>query len=447
MHKKALLLCTLLFYITTASALTMEQALVSAYNHNEDLKISRTEFLTEIESFPRALAGFMPHISANFSSTNSRISERGSNQPNSDSKVFAKSITLDQPIFDGWSSVAELKSAQSSVLASRSGYYAKEQDTFLKIINTYLDCVETKEKYEISKVSVASNKTQLKSVEVRLKLGESTKTELASAREGFATAEANEAFAYANYETAKANFDQVFGIEAVNVQMPELPSGLPESLEFLKEKAASMNPSIDSARNKVKASKAAEYASQGVLLPKASFQIKSSRTKYNPKNQLSSDATETNSTLSVTVPILAKGGIEYSDIRRAKYQLRQNVMNLDSIMKQVKSRVKSNWSEFNAAKLRVVATAQAVSAAEIAYAGTTQEKKLGTKTVIDVLRAEEKLHKALESKVEARKALVLSAYKIKSLIGELTAKSMKLDVDYFDPNFEFKKAKLKIIGY
>ena len=418
-------------------------------NNNEELKIIRTEFMSEIEQFPRALSSFMPRVSADFASTNAKFSNRGFGAPNTDNVVHAKSITVSQPIFDGWSSVAELKSAQSSFRASRSSYYAKEQDIFLKLINTYLECVETKEKYSISKVSVESNKTQLKSVQVRLKLGESTKTELASAKEGVATAEANEALAFSNYETAKANFYQSFGIEAANVEMPSLPSNIPNSLTLLEEKAMFMNHSINSASNKAKSSKATEYAYQGSLLPKASFQIKSSRRKYNKQdiNNNNINYTEVDSAISVTVPILAKGGVEYSDIRRAKYQTRKDIMSFDNIIKKVKANARSYWSEFNASKLRIEATTQAVTAAEIAYMGVMQERKLGNKTIIDVLRAEEKLHKSLENKVEAKKALVLSAYKIKSLMGELTAKSMKLKIDNFDPNHEFKKTKMKIIGY
>jgi len=57
------------------------------------------------------------------------------------------------------------------------------------------------------------------------------------------------------------------------------------------------------------------------------------------------------------------------------------------------------------------------------------------------------LNKAREGRVESRKAMILAAYQIKSLIGELTAKSMHLKVDYFNPEAEFKKIKMKIVGF
>ena len=127
------LFCIVTLHIASVSAITMDRALVSAYNNNEELKIIRTEFMSEIEQFPRALSSFMPRVSADFVSTNAKFSNRGFGAPNTDNVVHTKSITVSQPIFDGWSSVAELKSAQSSFRASRSSYYAKEQDIFLKL--------------------------------------------------------------------------------------------------------------------------------------------------------------------------------------------------------------------------------------------------------------------------------------------------------------------------
>ncbi len=452
--RKILLSSILAIYSANASAVTMEEALTSGYNHNEELKGIRTDFLTEIEAFPRALAGFMPKIAAGISSVDSKVTKKSGLQPTPDTTSinntrYTQSLSIEQPIFDGWSSVAELKSAQSAFRAARGDYYAKEQESFLKEINAYLGCVEAREKYDISKISVKSNKTQLDAMKEKFKLGESTETEVASAREGLATAEAHQALSYANYEFAKANFYQVFGVEAIDVKMPVVPINLPTSLEMLTERAIAINPSIESATHRTKSLKAGENIPKGRLLPRASFRLEHGRTYYNPQDIRANDFNNQSSTatLSVTVPILERGGIEYSDVRRAKYQTRKSVIALDSTIKQIKANCKGRWAELNAAKVRIAATDQAVKAAEVAYDGMIQEEMLGSKTIVDVLRTEERLNKAREGRVESRKAMILAAYQIKSLVGELTAKSMHLKVDYFNPEAEFKKVKMKIVGF
>jgi outer membrane protein len=437
-------------------ALELNEALKSGYNNDEKLKIIRSDFLNEVEQFPRALAGFMPKISAGFDATDSKVT-RKSNLPvgssgdttSTDNSRYSKTLSLDQSIFNGGSSVAELKAAQSAFRASKGDYYAKEQNIFLEEITNYLNCVEATEKYNISKISVKSNRTQLEAVKEKFKLGESTETEVASAESGLANAQANQSIAYANFEAAKAEFTKVFALEAIGIQMPELATNLPNSLEELVEIAIAANPSVISSQHSTKASKAGEYAAEGALLPQVSFKIQSGNTNYSPEDSARQNYNynSVTSTLSVNVPILSKGGVEYSDIRRAKYKTRKAVLQLDAQIKQIKSQCKASWEKFNAAKTRIAATSQGVKSGEIAYEGMLQEEMLGSKTIIDVIMSEEKLSKAREARVEAQRELILASYNIKSLMGELTAEKMKLPVEYFNPDQEFKKLKLRIVGF
>ena len=435
-------------------ALELNEALKSGYNNDEKLKIIRSDFLNEVEQFPRALAGFMPKISAGFDAIDSKVTRKsniaaGLDNTSTDNSRYSKTLSLDQSIFNGGSSVAELKAAQSAFRASKGDYYAKEQNIFLEEITNYLNCVEATEKYNISKISVKSNRTQLEAVKEKFKLGESTETEVASAESGLANAQANQSIAYANFEAAKAEFTKVFALEAIGIQMPELATNLPNSLEELVEIAIAANPSVISSQHSTKASKAGEYAAKGALLPQVSFRIQSGDTRYSPEDSLKQNYNynSVTSTLSVNVPILSKGGVEYSDIRRAKYKTRKAVLQLDAQIKQIKSQCKASWERFNAAKTRIAATSQGVKSGEIAYEGMLQEEMLGSKTIIDVIMSEEKLSKAREARVEAQKELVLASYNIKSLMGELTAEKMKLPVEYFNPDQEFKKLKLRIVGF
>lgn len=458
MHK-IFTLATVLLLTSSASAITLEEALTKAYDHHEEMKVIRTDFLNEIEQFPQALSEFLPRISADIRSSHSKVSRingRPSDVLNQKTTQLSRTVSLDQPLFNGGRSVNAMKAAQSAFRASRGGYYDKEQKIILQEIEVYLTVSETKEKYEISKASVKSNSTQLEAMKERFNLGESTDTEVSSAQAALGAAEADQAVSYANYEAAKANFYQVFGEEPVEVDMPSVFSELPKTLEELTEKALLLNPAIENARHSTFSSKASENSAKGALLPQVSFSLQYGRTGFNPQDdELSvsrgrgnnNNNKSTTSTISVNIPILAKGGAEYSEIRRAKYHTRKLAIQLDNQIKQIKSSCKANWEAYNASMQRIEATNQAVKAAEAAYNGMVQEELLGSKTIIDVLNAQDRLNNQRQSGVEARKELALAGYRIKSLIGELTAKSLKLPVEYFSPEHEFKKVKLKILGF
>ncbi|MFP3017402.1 MAG: TolC family outer membrane protein [Candidatus Tisiphia sp.] len=428
-------------------AINLSDALTSAYNNNGELQINRQIFLNEIEQFSAAFSGFMPSASYNIDSA------INTNKPNSQYTTSTKkelksqqgALVIEQPIFSGGSSVATLKAAQSAFRASRAKYYAEEQKILLNLIKTYLDCYETKEKYEISEISVKANKQQLETIEEKLKLGEATSIDLASAKAGLAKAETEKLTAYANYQATKASFIRMFGIEANDIDMPPIPDNLPTSLEDLMQRAINVNPNIDSTRHSVKSHKASELAAKAELLPKVSFKVQSGKTYYTPENPYNTNNRSTTSTLSVNIPIYSHGGSEYSRIRKAKNSTRSAAIQLDDTIKQIRASAIGSWEGFEAAKSKITATSQGVEAAQIAYDGTIQEEIVGSKTILDVLTAEEKLHSARVSKVDAHRDSILAAYQMKSLIGELTAKSLKLKVKYFIPEDEFKGLKKKLI--
>ncbi|XVN42726.1 MAG: TolC family outer membrane protein [Candidatus Rickettsia vulgarisii] len=433
----------------SAFAVDLHEALTSAYTNNNELQTIRNNFLNEIEQFPKAFADFMPRVNYNINYQDSKNKPESRLAPRVPvhSKSKQRAWIIDQPIFNGGSSVAGMKSAQSAFRASRAKYYAEEQRVLLNLIKTYLDCYEAQEKYNISEISLKTNKQQLDTVEEKLKLGEATLIDLATAKSGLATAETNKLTAYADYQAKKASFVRVFGIEAQDIGMPELPDNIPNSQENFMQRAINVNPNIDSSKHAMKSQKANELAAKAQLLPTVSLKLQFGKSFYDSQSQTLQqyNTRSTTTTLSVNVPIYSKGGAEYSQIRTAKNNTRNAVVQFDDAIRQVKAGVISSWEGFEVAKSKIIATTQAVEAAQITYDGTMQEEIVGSKTMLDVLTAEEKLYNARIAKVDAHRDAILAAYQMKLFIGELTARSLKLKVKYFTPEEEFKRLKTKLV--
>ncbi|ADE29736.1 TolC family protein [Rickettsia prowazekii] len=446
---------TTLLFTGSVIALDLEQALTEGYKNNEELKAAQIKFLNAIEQFPQAFSGFMPNVGLQINRQNSKTkyNKKYVNRLGITPRETASTqgiLTIEQSLFNGGASIAALKAAQSGFRASRSEYYAGEQKVLLNLITAYLDCVESKEKYDISESRVRTNIQQVKTVEEKLRLGEATAIDIAAARAGLAAAETNKLAAYADFQGKKANFIKVFGIEANDITMPDLPDRLPISLDEFTRKAAKFNPDINSARHNVTVTKALEMVQKGKLLPQVSVKLLSGGTNYNPQEPVIQNINNRiyTTTLSVNIPIYPEGGAQYSRIRSAKNQTRNSVVQLDSAIKQIKAGVVSVWEGFETAKSRIVAANQGVEAAQISYNGIVQEEIVGSKTILDVLDAEQKLYEAKITRVDAYKNSVLASYQMKLLTGELTAKSLKLKVKYFSPEEEFNNLKKKMfIGF
>lgn len=434
-----------------ASAITLEEALVSAYNNNDDLKLNRREFLLATEQFPQALSGFMLSVGASFETSTSRQKSKGQYSGGASStelKSIEKGIKLEQPIFNGGGSVAALKAAQSTFRSARAQYYSKEQSVFLQAIEAYVNCYVTKERLDIAETSVKSNQKQLEAMQEKLNVGESTQTELASARAALSLAETKKLTAYANFQSAKANFTKIFGVEPLDITLPEIPTSLPLTFEEFISKSMKANQDIENAKHATSTSKANENIAKSKLLPDVKFTVQSGRTYYDPEIPGSkTNSLGISSGISVNVPIIPKGGAPYSDIRQAKLATRSSAIKLDAAVKKVNADCISYWEGFNTAKYSITSSTEGVEAAQIAYDGAVQEELVGTKTILDVLTSEERLNDTKLAKVEATKQYILAAYQMKTLMGQLTAKSLHLKVNYFEPEQEFKNIKTKIIGF
>jgi outer membrane protein len=468
MMSKKFLLASLFFACAVsnvAKAVTLEESLVKAYDYHDDMKAIREDFLIEVEAFPSALAAFLPRIYAGIATSDSKTSQkdtagnvtvaRDSSGNVLDTSGIQRSLTIEQSLFNGGADLAMLKYAQSAVRSARAKYYSSEQEAILNQINAYLSLASSKEKYAISDISVTSNKKQFEATQEKMRLGEATTTEVSYAEAALATAESSKLRFYAEYVAAKNNFIRIFGIEGEGVVLPEVfPKIKFATLDELITNAMAYSPVMETSKNTLSAAKSIEYSRKAALLPSVSAKV--SQAESTPKfpgrgapsaSPRAKSSHSTEATLSMTIPILIKGGAEYSEIRKAKHNKRKAFIDLDSKTKQLEMECRTRWEEFNAVQARLNSSNKAVAAAEIAYEGTKQESALGSKTIIDVLIAEEKLNHAREQVVDAKKDLAIVIYRIKSLTGDLTAKAMKLAVQYFEPENEFKKAKLKIVGF
>src|SRR4029079_18779738 len=92
----------------------------------------------------------------------------------------------------------------------------------------------------------------------------------------------------------------------------------------------------------------------------------------------------------LTVPVY-QGGAEYATIRQAKETLTQRRIDLDTARDQAQQTLVQSWGQLDAAKAQIQATQSQVSASEIALNGVREEARVGQRTTLDVLNAQQEL--------------------------------------------------------
>ena len=147
----------------------------------------------------------------------------------------------------------------------------------------------------------------------------------------------------------------------------------------------------------------------------------------------------------ITVPIY-QGGQEYASIRQDKEKLSQAELTLDQDRDAVRRNVVQFWG-LNQASIGVIRAARAaVSANEVALAGVREEAKVGQRTTLDVLNAQQALLQARSQLVIAEHDAVVNSYSLLSAIGRLNAPTLGLAVAEYDPRGHFNQVKGKLWG-
>jgi outer membrane protein len=147
----------------------------------------------------------------------------------------------------------------------------------------------------------------------------------------------------------------------------------------------------------------------------------------------------------LTIPIY-QGGAEYAAVRQSKESLTVQELRADSARDQIRQNVVAAWG-LNEASVGVVRAARAaVSANEVALTGVREEAKVGQRTTLDVLNAQQALLQARTTLVQAEHDQVVNSYSLLSSIGRLNIPTLGLAVAEYDPRVHFDQVKSKWIG-
>ena len=104
------------------------------------------------------------------------------------------------------------------------------------------------------------------------------------------------------------------------------------------------------------------------------------------------------------------------------------------------------WEGWQTSQARIASYSDQIRAAEVALEGVTRESQVGSRTVLDVLNAEQELLTAKVNLVQAQHDETLASYQLRSTVGQLTARALDLPVQYYDPVLHYEDVRDQWFG-
>ena len=423
-----------------AAAQTLEDALVYAYQNNPALQAQRARLRAVDEEVPAALAGWRPtveiagDIGASYSRTDGMVPNAGSHT----TAPHGVGLTATAPLYQGGRVSAQVDSAENRVNAGRAQLQAVEQSILLDTVTAYMDVLRFLSEIELSRSSERVVRRQLQAAMDRLEVGEVTRTDVAQAEARLAQAGAERVAAEGGMMSARAMYQQVTGQVPSTLSWPPVPMGLPESEEDALAAANDANPSITAASFIAQAAQADIEAASAALRPQVSI-VGDLRQRFDNSN-LIEQSTDASIRASVRVP-LYQGGAANARIRQSKQIAAQRLLELDGSRRTVQEQVAQAWRALTSARAQIAAFESQVAATAVALDGVEQETRVGLRTTLDVLDAEQEHFKAQINLVRTQREEIVAAYQLKAAIGALTAQQLGLPVDLYDPEAHYRSVR------
>jgi outer membrane protein len=442
---------------TASLADTLEWALVQAYQNNPSLNAQRAALRATDENVPQALSGYRPKLSVtanggyNYSSTLSH-SVNQSVFPNTvtysnigdnfGSRGIGASAT--QTLYNGFQTANRTRQAESQVMGARETLRVTEQQVLLDASTSYMNLLRDQAILDLNRRNVEVLTEQLKQTRDRFNVGEVTRTDVAQAESRLAAGRSALLGAQSNFVTSEANYRRVIGVDPGRLA-PGTPVDRfsPPTLAGAIGQGQQQSPSVLAAMYGVDVAELAVKVSEGSLYPNlgvTSSLAKSWDPLYNVNKQTTFSVIGT-----LTVPIY-QGGAEYSAIRQSKETVGQQRLSLDVTRDQVRETVVASWGQLDATKAQIEATTAQVNAAEIALNGVREEARVGQRTTLDVLNAQQELVNARVALVTAQHDRVVASYTLLAAVGGLSMQRLGLNVTIYDPQVHYQQVRDAWVG-
>lgn len=441
----------------TASAETMNSALAAAYKNNPTIRAQRAAVRATDEGVPQALSGWRPTITASGDYGKNRSQDvtrdattvGGGAIPGGRETVYTKpggaNVTLTQPLFRGGRTVNSTREADATVFAARQNLISVEQSVLLETATAFLNVVRDTAIVNLRVKNVAVLREQLRASNARFRVGEITRTDVAQSRARLSGSVSNLSSAKATLAASRAEYARVVGRAPGSLRhKASITRLLPRSLNAAIQIARDRNPTLLAAAFNEKASYHAIDVVKGELLPTISLEA-----RYNRRhdNSAISKSTEDASIIGrIDIPLYQSGSV-YSRVRAAKQTNSQRRLQIAEADRQVHAEVVSAWEALRASRQTIQSSRVQVQANDLALKGVRQEARVGSRTTLDVLDAEEELLNSRVSLVTARRDMYVAGYRLLSAIGRLTARDLRLPVAYYDPAKHHNKVRGKWIGF
>ncbi len=429
-----------------AVAETMNDALAQAYRSSSKLDAARATQRATDEGVAQANSGYRPVVSGSADVGDQNQTNRNSAGSVTSAETHPRGygVTATQTLFKGGRVLNTVRKAEADVRAGREILRGVEQQVLLDSATSFLDVIRDGSIVKLRESNVNVLRQELKATRERFAVGEVTRTDVAQSEASLAAAVSALDLAKSNLQTSRASYERNVGSAPGTLVAPKgLEKLLPRTLDDAVATSSRENPNVVNALYNEQSARHTVDLIWGELLPSASLQA-----AYNRRYDTATGASETDSKSIVgtlTVPLYSGGEVQ-ARVRAAKQTHIGRIQQIEQQRTETKAVVVSAWSALVAARAQLVSDNAQVASAQTALTGVREEERVGQRTLLDVLNAEQVLLNARVSVVTDQHNIAVAAFQVMASVGRLNIQELGGVDTIYDPEVHYHEVRRQAWG-
>lgn len=409
-----------------AQSLTLSQAYRAAMVQDATIRAARAATDAKRERLPQSRAQLMPNISATMSRNRNDLTSTTpgvGGVPNVSEQQYGSSsraLTIRQPIYRPYL-LADYRQAQALVADANAQLDKETQNVAVRVVSAYLEALLAQDQLSLVLAQKSAYTTQLDSARKRFAGGAGVRTDIdeAQARLDLSKAQELEARQHVDYTRRAIQVlvnAPVTALAPLDERKLKLLRPDPDRLEDWTQRAEISSPEIraltaqrEAARNEIDKAKAGHMPTLDAI---AQWSISNSDNVTRVDSKYDNKAIG----LQLNVPIFA-GGYVSSQTRQAVAELERAEQALEATRRDLGLRVEREFRGITEGVARVGALEQAVKSSEIMVQSNRRSFEGGSRTLVDILNAEEQRVSALRDLAQARYQYLLARVRLQALAG------------------------------
>ncbi|WP_066517237.1 TolC family outer membrane protein [Sphingobium cloacae] len=423
---------------------TLQVALIKAYRSNPTLTGARAGQRATDENVPIQKAAGRPALDA--TGTYSESILKPTISFTSPQRTVDANAQLSVPIYSGGSVRNGVKAAKVRVEAGQANLRGTEASIFSRVVAAYMDVIRDSAIVSLNRANVKVLDVNLQATNDRFEVGDVTRTDVAQSESRLALARSDLQTAEANLITSRENYVALVGDAPDDLEPPPALPGLPDSPASAVQVALNDNPDILAAK------KAADAARYDVKVAKAGTSPRlSAFTQAGYTNYLDSLENSTGSQINkqaaagvqINVP-LYQGGGPGARVRQSQALESQAMEQQVEVERSIIAQTRASYASWQASLQTIASSQKAVDAASLSLEGVRAENSVGSRTILDILNAEQESLNARVELVSARRNAYVAGFSLLAAMGHAEARDLGLEGGaLYDPMVNYDRVKGK----